>query len=307
MPLSHRFFLMLLTPLVARVLCILLHAQHRVDKGSMLFNGAQNQKALPSTFSSEGLKQGATQSKAKKFLQSHLWEWRGGTICKRFSPVRGERFISGTYQANSLNTPFSARFFATKKLQKTTSMWPSPMGMVWEAYGLPGSQSFVEQIQVNSLEDSAFSEFRPNKICMWSAWWYSECSEEEAISYDDHDDFCWCFSVFFLWGGRFLPKAQKTLWVEDDSTSPMICQERIEHIIQWTIFTYEEPSFHKKSSWDAAKHLSQNCMNWGSWTSFLGSLSTSSFTRKIHHTWLLSSPNITGQFMGLQVFPLSEI
>lgn len=30
------------------------------------------------------------------------------------------------------------------------------MEMVWEAYGLPGSQSFVEQIQVNSLEDSAF-------------------------------------------------------------------------------------------------------------------------------------------------------
>ena len=67
------------------------------------------------------------------------------------------------------------------------------MGMVWEAYGLPGSQSFVEQIQVNSLEDSAFSEFRPSKICMWSAWWYSECSE---ISCDKLRWSWWFFCMF---------------------------------------------------------------------------------------------------------------
>ena len=111
------------------------------------------------------------------------------------------------------------------------------------------------------------------------------------------------WSSFF--GGRFLPKAKKNLWVEDDSTSPMIRQEKNWKHHSVDHYTYEEPSFHKKSSWDAAKHLSPNCMNWGSWTSFWAVYLPPHLRGKIHHTWLLSSPNITGQFMGLQVFPLS--
>ena len=156
------------------------------------------------------------------------------------------------------------------------------MGMVWEACGLPGSQSFVEQIQVNSLEDSAFSEFRPSKICMWSAWWYSECSEISCDKLRWSWWFFWCFPVFFF-GGRFLLKAKKTFELKMTQLPQWFAKKRIENIIQWTIIPMRSlPSTRNP-------HEMQPTIYRG----------------KIHHTWLLSSPNITGQFMGLQVFPLS--